>query len=255
MTVPRIRELRVRAVRVPMEQPHQTASGTISESPLVLTDVITEDGTVGHSMIFTYTVSALKPTADLIKNLEPLVKGEGLAPTEIANKLAKRFRLLGMQGLVAMAVASVDMALWDALARSHSTSLVRLLGSTEKPVPAYGAVGYDGETGSARVAEHWAKLGFKGIKAKIHSRLLMSLCTIRPSLSGATHASPCVTEHPHCTPPVAFAAGVYSAIKLFTVTRDLPKRSFAEHSKAGTPAQHDTACLQPGVAVAWSKTK
>ena len=47
MTVPRIRELRVRAVRVPMEQPHQTASGTISESPLVLTDVITEDGTVG----------------------------------------------------------------------------------------------------------------------------------------------------------------------------------------------------------------
>jgi mandelate racemase len=167
MTVPRIRELRVRAVRVPMEQPHQTASGTISESPLVLTDVITEDGTVGHSMIFTYTVSALKPTADLIKNLEPLVKGEGLAPTEIANKLAKRFRLLGMQGLVAMAVASVDMALWDALARSHSTSLVRLLGSTEKPVPAYGAVGYDGETGSARVAEHWAKLGFKGIKAKI----------------------------------------------------------------------------------------
>jgi mandelate racemase len=167
MKVPTIRELRVRAVRVPMEQPHQTASGTISESPLVLTDVITEDGTVGHSMIFTYTVAALKPTADLIKNLEPLVQGEGLAPTEIANKLAKRFRLLGMQGLVAMAVASVDMALWDALARSYSTSLVRLLGSTEKPVPAYGAVGYDGVVGSARVAEHWAKLGFKGVKAKI----------------------------------------------------------------------------------------
>ena len=52
---PKIRELRVRAVRVSMEQPHQTASGTISESPLVLTDVTTEDGTAGHSMIFTYT--------------------------------------------------------------------------------------------------------------------------------------------------------------------------------------------------------
>ncbi len=73
--VPKVRELRARAVRVPMELPHQTASGTISESPLVLTDITTYDGTVGHSMIFTYSVAALKPTAGLIINLEPFVKG------------------------------------------------------------------------------------------------------------------------------------------------------------------------------------
>ena len=73
--VPKVRELRARAVRVPMELPHQTASGTISESPLVLTDITTYDGTVGHSMIFTYSVAALKPTAELIINLEPFVKG------------------------------------------------------------------------------------------------------------------------------------------------------------------------------------
>src|SRR5215468_2040665 len=145
---PRIRELHVRAVRVPMQQPHQTGSGTISESPLVLTDVSTEDGIIGHSMIFTYTVAALKPTADLINNLEPLVKREPLAPTEIAEMLAKRFRLLGVQGLVGMAIAAIDMALWDALARSRNISLVQLLGSTEKPIPVYGAVGYDGAGGS-----------------------------------------------------------------------------------------------------------
>jgi mandelate racemase len=150
-----------------MEQPHRTASGTISELPLVLTDIVTDDGTIGHSMIFTYTVAALKPTADLIKNLESFVKGEVLAPTEIADRFASRFRLLGLQGLVAMAVSAIDMALWDALARSHNISLVRLLGSIEKPIPAYGAVGYDGVNGSARVAERWAKLGFKGVKAKI----------------------------------------------------------------------------------------
>src|SRR5262249_54153234 len=163
----KIRELRVRAVRVPMEHPHQTASGTVSESPLVLTDVITEDGAVGHGIVFTYTMAALKPTADLIKNIEPLVKGEPLAPSEIEQKLAKRFRLLGSQGLVGMALAGIDMALWDALARMHETSLVRLLGGAEKPTPAYGAVGYDGVVGSARVAEDWAKRGFKGVKAKI----------------------------------------------------------------------------------------
>src|ERR1700733_1600367 len=167
MGYPKIRELHVRAVRVPMTQPHKTASGTICESPLILTDIVADDGTTGHSMIFTYAAPAQKPPADLIKNLESFGEGEPLAPIEIADKFAKRFRLLGLQGLVAMAVSAIDMALWDALARSHNTSLVRLLGNTEKPIPAYGAVGYDGVKGSAMVAEEFAKFGFKGGKAKI----------------------------------------------------------------------------------------
>jgi mandelate racemase len=164
---PSVRELRVRTVRVPMREPHATASGIISESPLVLTDVITDEGIAGHSMVFTYTVAALEPTAGLIRSLEALLKGERVAPREIEHKLARRFRLLGTQGLVGMALAAVDMALWDALARRHNTSLIRLLGGVEKPLPAYGAVGYDGVSGSARVAEEWARRGFKGVKAKI----------------------------------------------------------------------------------------
>ena len=41
-----------------------------------------------------------------------------------------------------MAMAAIDMALWDALSRCHATTLVRLLGGVERPIPAYGAVGY-----------------------------------------------------------------------------------------------------------------
>lgn len=165
--MPRLQALRVRTVRVPMQHPHQTASGAVFESPLVLTDAVFDDGTVGHSVVFTYTPAALKPTADLIRNFEALVKGDRLAPAEIEQKLAKRFRLLGTQGLVGIALSAIDMALWDALARSYGTSLIRLLGGVEKPIPAYGAVGYDGVEGSARTAEDWAKRGFSGVKAKI----------------------------------------------------------------------------------------
>jgi mandelate racemase len=39
-----------------MQHPHQTAGGVVAESPLVLTDVNTDDGVVGHSMVFTYTM-------------------------------------------------------------------------------------------------------------------------------------------------------------------------------------------------------
>ena len=164
---PIIKNINVRAVCVPMTQPHQTAGGTVSESPLTLTDIVTDDGTVGHSIVFAYNLMALKPIADLVRNLEPLLTGAALAPGKIEQILGARFRLLGTQGLVGIALAAIDMAVWDALARRHKTSLVRLLGGLEKPVQAYGAVGYDGAKGSANGAEAWAKRGFKGVKAKI----------------------------------------------------------------------------------------
>jgi mandelate racemase len=166
-TSPQITGLRVRPVLVPMVEPHQTASGVVAVSPLVLTDVATDVGVTGHSMVFTYTPAALRPTTDLIRNLEPLVVGDALAPLEIEQKLTRRFRLLGTQGLVGMALAALDMALWDALARVHSLPLVRLLGGTERPIRAYAGVGYEGAEGCARAAERWAARGFTGIKAKI----------------------------------------------------------------------------------------
>src|SRR5215472_11747449 len=167
MRVIRIESVRARAVRVPMTHPHRTASGTVSESPLVLVDVVTDQGMVGHGIVFTYAAAALEPAAQLVQNLAPLVEHEVLAPAAIEQNLARRFRLLGTQGLVGMALAGIDMALWDALARVHNVSLLTLLGGVEKPILAYGAVGYDGELESANGAEAWAKRGFRGVKVKI----------------------------------------------------------------------------------------
>lgn len=165
--LPSIKSFQVRAVRVPMREPHRTASGVITESPLVLTDIITDSGLVGHSMVFTYTPMALQPTAQLVQNFETLVQGEKLDPAAIDNKLAQRVRLLGPQGLVGMALAAIDMALWDALARLHEQPLWQLLGGEEQPQRAYAGIGYDGVDGSAQAAEHLVKLGYQGIKAKI----------------------------------------------------------------------------------------
>jgi mandelate racemase len=162
-----IREWRVRTVRAPMPEPHNTASGTIADSPLVLTDVACDDGTVGHSIVFTYTPAALCATADLVSNFGAWVVGDAAVPLEVENKLARRLRLLGQQGLAAMAASAIDMALWDAEARRRGVPLARLLGGAPRPVPAYGAVGFDGVDGSARSAEGWARRGFTGVKAKI----------------------------------------------------------------------------------------
>jgi mandelate racemase len=56
------------------------------------------------------------------------------------------------------------MAAWDALACAHGVSLLTVLGAASKPIPASGATGYDRPLDCARVAEDWAKRGFRGVK-------------------------------------------------------------------------------------------
>jgi len=202
-----IRELRVRAVRVPLPEPHRTAAGVVAESPLVLTDVVTDAGVVGHSLVFTYTPAALHPTADLIRNLEPLLVGLPLAPAEVEQQLARRFRLLGTQGLVGMALAAVDMALWDALARARGVSLTRLLGGVERPLRAYGAVGFDGPEGCARTAAAWAERGLTAVKAKIgYPTVAADVAVVRAMRQAAGPEIRIMVDYNQClTPPEAAA--------------------------------------------------
>ena len=198
----KIQSLAVRAVRVPMSEPHRTASGIITESPLVLTDVTTDDGIVGHSVVFTYTTAALIPTAELIKNLEPLIKGDVLAPGEVEQKLAKRFRLLGTQGLVGMAMAAIDMALWDAMARLHAVPLVTLLGGVTKEIPVYAGIGYDGADGCAEQAERWAKRGVRGVKAKIgYPTVQQDVAVIRAMRKAAGGEMAIMVDYNQCLTP------------------------------------------------------
>jgi mandelate racemase len=200
--MPKIQSLKVRAVRVPMARPHRTAAGVVSESPLVLTDVFGDDGVVGHSMVFTYTTAALKPTAELIRNLEALIQGDPLAPIEVEQKLFSRFRLLGTQGLVGIALAAIDMALWDALARWHNTSLVGLLGGAPRPIPAYGAVGYDGPDVCAREAAELAKKGLKGVKAKIgHPTVQEDLAVVRAIRKAVGDGVAIMVDYNQCLTP------------------------------------------------------
>jgi mandelate racemase len=241
---PKLRRFTVRAVRVPMPEPHHTASGAVAESPLVLTDALFDDGLVGHSMVFTYTPMALQPVAELIGNIAALVEGDPLAPAEVEQKLARRFRLLGTQGLVGIALAAIDMALWDALARSHRTSLARLLGGSERPIPAYGAVGYDGALRSARVAEDWAVRGFTGIKAKIgYPTVQEDVAVIRAMRSAVGETVSIMVDYNQCLTPVEAVQRmrVLDAEGLVWVEEPTLAHDYAGHAfvarEAATPIQ------------------
>ncbi|MEP6609114.1 MAG: enolase C-terminal domain-like protein, partial [Burkholderiaceae bacterium] len=202
MSSPKIRSVRVRTVRVPLPVPHTTASGTVAESPLVLTDIDCDDGSIGHSIVFTYTPAALKPVADLVAAFGEWINGDAAAPYDVEQKLARRLRLLGPQGLTGIAVAAIDMALWDAAARRQQVSLTQLLGGGAKPIDAYGAVGYDGIDISAHTDEQWAKRGFKGVKAKIgYPSVAEDVAVIRAMRAAAGPEMAIMVDYNQCLTP------------------------------------------------------
>jgi mandelate racemase len=139
----------------------------VSSAPLVLMDLETDQGLTGHAYVFCYTPIALKPIADLIEALQPLIQEDAVAPLVLAQKLQGRFRLIGPQGFTGIAMAAIDMAAWDVLAKSAGLSLTRLLGGEEKPVPAYHSLGMAGPDGAAQEAAESIELGFRCVKFKV----------------------------------------------------------------------------------------
>jgi mandelate racemase len=159
--------LRARAVDVPVRPPLETASAEIRSAPLVLVDLLTEEGITGRSYAFCVTPIALAPMARLVSNLGSLIEGDAVAPLEIEEKLQGRFRLLGPQGLTSMAMATIDVAAWDALAKANGLPLVELLGGVKKKVPAYGSLRAMGIESVAEEAREAVRSGFGAVKVRI----------------------------------------------------------------------------------------
>lgn len=164
----RIHSFQVRAVDVPLSIPLVTSGGAIHTAPLVLLDVRTDAGISGSSYVFAFQRRALAPLATLISNLEDLLRGDEVAPLEAFAKVQQSFRLLGTPGLAGIAAAAIDMALWDLCARAAGQPLVRLLGGTPKPIPAYQSRGL-GIIGPEKAGAEAARLipGFRAIKARL----------------------------------------------------------------------------------------
>ncbi|VAW20304.1 Mandelate racemase [hydrothermal vent metagenome] len=164
--LPKIVGFNVRQILAPLDKPHKTASGTIEVAPLALLDVQTNAGISGSSYVFTYTPMALKPVALLIGEMEQLLLEKPLEPTELSSFLAAKFRLLGNQGLVAIAISAIDMALWDALAKFANLPLANLLGAAAKPIRIYDSLGQMSANETAEQVEISLKNGFDAFKIK-----------------------------------------------------------------------------------------
>jgi mandelate racemase len=157
------------AVEVPMKHVLGTSQAAVRAAPLLLIDVRTKEGVTGRAYLFCYLRAAARPIADFLAEIERIAKGEPIAPAEAWPKLARRFTLIGVQGVVRMALAGFDVACWDALARAAGQPLVRYVGVEPRPVRAYNSNGLGLMAPAALEAEALELLegGFGGVKLRL----------------------------------------------------------------------------------------
>jgi mandelate racemase len=191
VTLPRltIRSIRAVPVLVPMNFALGTSAATVRDAPLLLLDLQTHQGITGHAYQFCYRQVAAVAIMRLLDDVTEAVAQQPIVPHDLWSVLSKRYMLIGVQGIVRMAMALVDVAGWDALAKAADLPLGRLLGANPRPVPAYNSNGL-GLMPTAELVDETHKLlagGFRGVKLRLgYATLDEDLAAVRAVRSVVT---------------------------------------------------------------------
>lgn len=178
-----VRAVRATPVEVPLTYVLGTSAQAIRKAPLLLVDVDTEEGVTGRAYLFCYLPAAAPGIVSLLGEIERLVKGERIDPAALWAKLARRFILIGVQGLVRMALAGFDAACWDAAAIAAGKPLARFIGADVRPIPAYNSCGLGLKDDLGALADEAQQLlagGFAAVKLRLgYPTLAQDIAAVR----------------------------------------------------------------------------
>ena len=165
MTV--ITSLYTTPVLSPLARPLKTASGHIERFPLVLIDLHSDSGVSGHAYAEIYLPELLPALESTILGLGQMVTGLELQPRDLYSFMLKRLRLWGAKNLTGVALGALDMAWWDAYARSRGEPLYQTLGCAPRAVPVYMSAGMYDAAQVVEVAQAAVDEGHRALKIKV----------------------------------------------------------------------------------------
>jgi mandelate racemase len=164
------KSIRARPVVLELKRPVVARIATLTDWPLILIDLHTEEGVIGRSYLEPYVPKSMRYLIPAVHDLGEMLKGRRLAPVEIYEAGGKSLHFVGYEGMSKIAVAGVDMAAWDALARAAGVPLCALLGGSVGAVPAYNSNGLWLRS-PTEVASEAVELreegGFQGLKLRL----------------------------------------------------------------------------------------
>jgi L-alanine-DL-glutamate epimerase-like enolase superfamily enzyme len=160
-----VERIEARAFTVPTDRPE--SDGTLEWDS---TEIVVVEIEAGGERGLGYTYSHAAAAAVVDSVLAPVVEGaDPMAPPEAWTAMRRAVRNIGGQGIAAMAISAVDIALWDLRARLLGLSLLDSLGRIRDGIAAYGSGGFTSLAGEDLSAQlrGWVEHGFDAVKMKV----------------------------------------------------------------------------------------
>lgn len=133
----KIQSVAVHACRLPPASPWEDATNKVQGLEFIFTELKTDTGLSGIGLSYTVDVGGTAIRALIEDYLAGLVIGmDPLDYERIWARLHRQSRRLGL-GVNSMAIAAIDVAVWDLIAKSHGQPLHKLLGGARDSIPAY----------------------------------------------------------------------------------------------------------------------
>ncbi|HLS93209.1 MAG TPA: mandelate racemase/muconate lactonizing enzyme family protein [Microbacterium sp.] len=167
MSAPVIEQLDTRLITLPLERPW---GPDVTEIHVVAVDVRDSDGGVGHGFSWTPTIGAHAVEQLLARDIAAFAEGRPADPA-IWPEAWAHLHEAGSGGVTTIALAGLDLALWDLRARRSGRSVTDAIGRRRDALPAYGS-GVNLHYPLADLVaqtERWVRAGFRAVKVKVGS--------------------------------------------------------------------------------------
>jgi L-alanine-DL-glutamate epimerase-like enolase superfamily enzyme len=166
-----VKSLRFYEAFAPLHRPLSDAMHTIQALRFLIAEVQLYNGRVGQGYLiaFHYSPNAIRGA---LRDLESLVVGlDSAAPGLLLQRASREHAYFGGEGLQRWAVGVVNIAMWDAWARTLDVSMHNLFGTQCASIPCYGSGGWLSYSDQELVDEvtSFAQRGFRAVKIRVGS--------------------------------------------------------------------------------------
>lgn len=166
-----IAALDARLVTVPLSRPW---GEDVRENHFVAVRVTDADGATGDGFSWTPTIGPRAVLALLQDDIPRFALGRPADPESLWESLWRHLHEAGSGGLTTIAMAGLDLALWDLAATRDGISVPARAGALRSTLPVYGS-GVNRHLSLAELvaqAERWVAAGHTAIKVKVGGRPL-----------------------------------------------------------------------------------
>lgn len=166
-----IRNVEFFRAKSPRSIPIQDATHTISDIAFLITRITLENGVTGEAYLlsFHYSPRAIQGALEDVRALA--IGADASRPGEFLRRHQQEAEYFGIPGIQQWACGSVNIAMWDAWAKTLGQPVWKLFGAYQDRVPLYGSGGWLSYSIEELLEEvtAYVKRGFRAVKIKVGS--------------------------------------------------------------------------------------